>query len=109
MEREFKKWAMDPKVMEKYRKLGKASIAKRTAKKGIAKKIISKLGWQGKAVVAGLTAYDIVKGLSDADKESVSTSAKCQKRGGKWVKGKCVLKKPAKTMPSTVSKRPTPR
>ena len=101
------------KTMERYRKLAKAPLAKKvvkkTAKKGIGKKIVSKLGVPGKVIAGAWAAYDVVKGLSDADKESVSTSAKCQKRGGKWVKGKCVLKKSAKTMPSTVSKRPTPR
>jgi len=108
-----KNLAESRKVMEKYRKLGKAPLAKKvvkkTAKKGIGKKIVSKLGVPGKVIAGAWAAYDVVKGLSDADKESVSTSAKCQKRGGKWVKGKCVLKKSAKTTPSTVSKRPTPR
>ena len=104
---------MDPKVMERYRKIAKAPLAKKvvkkTAKKGIGKKIVSKLGVPGKVIAGAWAAYDVVKGLSDADKESVSTSAKCQKRGGKWVKGKCVFKKSAKTTPSAVSKRPTPR
>ena len=84
-------------------------IAKKVAKKSAGKKIVSKLGVPGKVIAGAWAAYDVVKGLSDADKESVSTSAKCQKRGGKWKKGKCVFKKSAKTTPSTVSKRPTPR
>ena len=65
---------MDPKVMERYRKIAKApnlakyeadlakKVVKKTAKKGIGKKIVSKLGVPGKVIAGAWAAYDTCSG-----------------------------------------------
>ena len=70
---------LDPKVLKQFKdavKASKAPMAKRVAKKSLAKKVISKLGVPGKVAVGAWTALEIAKGVKDVRSKAKAKAGK---------------------------------
>jgi|TARA_Y100000310_G_C20048765_1_gene519568 DNA-directed RNA polymerase beta' subunit len=68
------------KIAAAFKKAQKVSVKKAT-KKGIAKKVLGKLGWRGKVAVGALTAYDIAKSLPKGKGKACRTGQYRNKKG----------------------------
>ena len=80
------KFLWTPDDMERYKKTGKVpkvaeKAVKKGAKKGIARRVISKLGWPGKVAVGALTVHDIIKSLPEGTGKACKSGQYRNKKG----------------------------
>ena len=79
MER-YKKTGKVPKLSKAERRLAEKAV-KKGAKKGIARRVISKLGWPGKVAVGAMTVHDIIKSLPEGTGKACKSGQYRNKKG----------------------------